>query len=95
MRPEPLRLDRIRVQTARMLEVYSLLRCELENNRLLAPSGEVLERLHRAITTIRANMRVLQEYLLACREDSAAGCEAQEVDGILQAVLRWVREEGK
>jgi hypothetical protein len=93
MDSEPLKLDRIRVQTARMLEVYALLRSEIEVEGALLLSPQDLQRLSRAIAAIRTNMLQLQELLLARREETTAQSEAHEVDEILQAVLRWVQED--
>lgn len=86
--PQKHLLDRIRVQTARMLEVYSLLQCELERNRQLAISHE--ERLHlaQAIDTIAASMRQLQDYFARQQEDSSLPLP-QNIDEILDAVLKW------
>ena len=52
----PLKLDGVRIQTARMLEIYSLLRQELEGaNKIVMPADE-RSRLQRAVDTIAANM---------------------------------------
>jgi len=64
-------LGRVRVQTARMLEIYALLRGELDGGGLrLTPA--MREQLTQAIWTIAGNMKELQEYLAATREDSSA-----------------------
>ena len=90
MESPPIRLDRIRVQTARMMEIYSLLHGELEKNSHLFSSPEERSQLGRAIDTIRANMRqllqALTDYLHQSDEESD---EAQELEEILNAVLEW------
>jgi hypothetical protein len=90
MKNPPIRLDRIRVQTARMMEIYALLQGELEKNAHLLSS--VLERsqLDRAIDTIRTNMRQLLEALTLYQEQNPnSENEAQELEEILNAVLEW------
>ena len=73
------RLERIRVQTARMLEIYSLIRGELEKGReSLLPARE-REELNRAIDTIAVNMQQLQTYFTAEMEESspaAVSCQS-------------------
>lgn len=91
----PLRLDRIRVQTARMVEIYALLQRDLEEATHLHLSPEDRNRLTLAIDTIEANMRQLLECLVAYQEETAHDqAEATELGEILDSVLRWVQENG-
>jgi hypothetical protein len=86
-------LDRLKVQTARMMEIYALLSGELEKNTYLALPATERTQLDQAIATIQANMRQLQEYLMAYQEEnSPTGQEARELEEILDAVLRWQME---
>lgn len=104
----PYNLDGIRVQTARMLEIYSLLRGELDGrNKIGMPEGERF-RLQQAIDTIAANMVDLMSRLAASAEQCSAPdeegrveypgigrldkTEAKELEEILDAVLRWHAE---
>ena len=57
------KLDSIRVQTARMLEIYSLLRAQIERGDLRLSEAE-LSCLNGAIRTIVSNMRILQVQLV-------------------------------
>lgn len=92
----PLRLDRIRVQTARMLEIYALLRRELNEGTGLRLSTGDLGGLQNAIEAIEANMRQLQAAVIAYQEEcSAPDPEARELEEILDAVLKWAQEEGE
>jgi hypothetical protein len=86
MESPPIRLDRIRVQTARMLEIYSLLHGELEKNAHLFSSPEERSQLGRAIDEIRANMRQLLQALTDYLHQSE---ETQELEEIINAVLEW------
>ncbi len=95
MESPPIRLDRIRVQTARMMEIYSLLHGELEKNTHLISSPD---QLGRAIDTIRANMRQLLQALTDyLHQNDVEKDEAQELEEILNAVLEWhmVNAEGE
>jgi len=104
----PLKLDGVRIQTARMLEIYSLLRQELEGaNKIGMPANE-RSRLQRAIDTIAANMAQLAALLAAATETPSAmyqdgsvdypgigridPAEAQELEEILEEVLKWHAE---
>ena len=56
MAANPPNLDRIKVQTARMLEIYDLLQREISNNaRLNVPDGEQ-NMLREAVHTVEKNM---------------------------------------
>lgn len=91
----PLKLDRIRVQTARMVEIYALLQRDLEEATHLHLSPEDRNRLTSAIDIIEANMRDLLACLVAYQEENAPdGVEATELGEILDSVLRWVQENG-
>lgn len=94
MHEPAIKLDAIRVQTARMMEIYALLKNELEKNTLLLSSEETRAQLDSAIDTIRANMRQLLNTLMAYQEkqDCADGnepAEAGELEELLAAVLEW------
>ena len=66
------KLDRIRIQTARMLEIYSLVRRELEKGSNAQPlHTSERDELNRAINTIAANMQQLQTYLASQGEESS------------------------
>lgn len=98
-------LNGIRVQTARMLEIYSLLRNQLESNQLGLSAAE-RQQLQSGVDTIAANMRDLLAYLSRQKEDLAAAAagttheglgemdpsEAEELEEILDAVLKWHAE---
>jgi len=86
--PQKRLLDRIRVQTARMLEVYALLQCELEKNRQLAVSQEERRHLNQAIDIIAASMRQLQDHFAQHPEDNSLPLP-KNIDEILDAVLKW------
>jgi hypothetical protein len=104
----PLNLDGIRVQTARMLEIYALLRRELDGGNRLGASPEDRGRLQRAVDTIAANMADLATRLSAAAEQCSPPdeegrvdypgigrldrSEARELEEILDAVLRWHAE---
>lgn len=90
MKNPPIRLDRIRVQTARMMEIYALLQGELEKNADLLSSAIERSQLDRAIDTIRTNMRQLLEALTVYQEQTPdSDSEARELEEILSAVLEW------
>jgi hypothetical protein len=101
-------LDGIRVQTARMLEIYSLLRSELEGgNKIGIPLAE-RSTLQHAVDTIADNMAQLAAQLAAMMETPSAvhedgsvdypgigrvdPAEARELEEILDAVLKWHAE---
>ena len=89
-----IKLDKIRVQTARMMEIYALLKNELEKNTLLLPSEETRAQLDSAIETIRANMGQLLNTLITYQEqldaaDENESAEAGELGELLTAVLEW------
>ena len=86
-----LKLDTIRVQTARMMEIYALLRGELEKNTLLLTSPEERKQLDASIAAIRTNMRQLLDALVAYQQqqDDIHENEARELEELLHAVLEW------
>ena len=93
------KLSGIRVQMARMLEIYSLLRGQIEGNQLGLSAGE-RQRLQSGIDTIASNMRDLLTVLTQQKEETSAAVksgdadisEAQELEEILDAVLMWHTE---
>ena len=94
MHKPAIKLDAIRVQTARMMEIYALLKNELEKNTLLMPSEETRAQLDSAIETIRANMGQLLNTLITYQEqldstDENESAEAGELEELLTAVLEW------
>ena len=94
MEPAPQELTRIKVQTARMMEIYALLRRELAQQPPNAFRTEDIQQLHRAIATVEANMRQLQEYIVRTRERSSPqSAQARELEDILNAVLAWAQEQ--
>ncbi len=94
MTPSPSKLDQIKIQTARMLEIYALLQKELNENTGLSLSGAQRSQLNRAVEKIEANMKQLQVQLAEQQEDSSeAREELEELDQILNAVLQWHMEE--
>lgn len=70
MAPDSPNLDRVRVQAARMLEIYALLQGELDGGGIRIPPAQ-REQLTQAIRTIAGNMQELQAYLAVAREDSS------------------------
>ncbi|HIG52466.1 MAG TPA: hypothetical protein EYG11_13485 [Candidatus Latescibacteria bacterium] len=99
MRRPQIKLDNIRVQTARMMEIYTLLRGELEKNSGLGPSKHTRSQLDHAIATIHTNMRQILDILTAYQEENSLATEEvqelEELEGILEAVLAWHNEEGE
>ena len=93
------KLSGIRVQMARMLEIYSLLRGQIEGNQLGLSAGD-RQRLQSGIDTIASNMRDLLTVLTQQKEETSAAVksgdadisEAQELEEILDAVLKWHTE---
>ena len=97
------KLDGIRVQTARMLEIYSLLRREIDKPGHFGMPLETRQKLQGAVDTIAANMRQLADLLAAAMETPSAEetpievpgigrlepAEARELEEILDAVLKW------
>ncbi len=93
MTAHALRLDGIRVQMARMVEIYALLQRDLEQTTTLRVSPEDRQRLTAAIQTIERNMKDLLAGLVAYREENAArATPSDDVGQILSTVLRWVQE---
>ena len=64
-------LDRVRVQTARMLELYSLVRRELEKGNDSPLSANERAGLSRAIESIAQSMRQLQTYFASETEQNS------------------------
>ena len=93
MQEPAIKLDAIRIQTARMMEIYALLKNELEKNTLLMPSEETRAQLDSAIETIRANMGQLLNTLITYQEqldstDENESAEAGEPN-ITHAFSDW------
>ena len=83
-------LDRIKVQTARMVEIYALLQKEIANNKALSVSTEDQQLLRKAIGNVETNMRQIQEYFAQHKaENSSDNGETQELEEIVTAVLEW------
>ena len=83
-------LAQIKVQTARMVELYELLQRQLAQGNGIALSAEDRDRLHRSIAVIESNMRQLQAYFANRREESSPlDPEGRELEEILNAVLQW------
>ena len=82
------RIDSIKIQTARMLEVYSLLQSELERSEQLGISVDDRQHLSLAIDTIAGSMRQLQEHFAPLPEENSAS-RPKNIDEILDAVLKW------
>ena len=89
MKSNSIDLDKIRVQTARMMEIYSLLRNELENNTHNISSTLERQKLANAIETIRDNMLKTLEALSALQKQSQNTSEQIELEEILNSVLEW------
>lgn len=91
-----LNLDRIKVQTARMMEIYALLQKELEENTHLSLPAEVRTQLNQAIATVEFNMRQLQAHIVTYQEENShSHTESRELEEILDAVLKWQLEKGE
>lgn len=82
------RIDRIKIQTARMLEVYSLLQNELERSEQLGVSADDRQHLSLAIDTIAGSMRQLQDHFSLLLEQNSSP-RPKNIDEILDAVLKW------
>mgnify|MGYP003978820811 FL=1 len=99
MRRPQIKLDSIRVQTARMMEIYTLLQGELKENSGLGLTKQTRDQLDHAIATIHANMRQILDLLTAYQEENSLATEEvqelEELEGILEAVLAWHNEEGE
>lgn len=94
MTPSPRKLDKIKIQTARMLEIYALLQQELNEATGLSLSGDQRAQLTTAVEKIEANMKQLQVQFAKQQEDSSESREElEELDQILNAVLQWHMEE--
>ncbi|MBM3276861.1 MAG: hypothetical protein FJY95_02095 [Candidatus Handelsmanbacteria bacterium] len=88
------RIDRIKVQTARMLEAYSLLHSELERSKQLGISADDRQQLSLAIDTIAGSMRQLQEHFAEVPAENSA-VKPKNIDEILDAVLKWQMAQAK
>jgi hypothetical protein len=99
MAAKPCQLDRLKIQTARMLEIYALLQREIEGTGGLPLAPETRARLTQAIDTIAANMQQIQEYFARHGEEPAPADPGSpaDLDEILEAVLKWhlANEEGE
>ena len=99
MRRPQIKLDSIRVQTARMMEIYTLLQGELEKNSGLGLTKQTRAKLDHAIATIHTNMRQILDFLTAYQEENSLAAEEvqelEELEGILEAVLAWHNEDGE
>ena len=91
-----IKFDCIRVQTARMMEIYALLQGEFKKNTGLGLTAQTRAQLDHAIATIYANMRQLLEILTTYQEENSPEAEeARELEEILEAVLQWHYAEGE
>jgi len=72
MASSPHNLDRVRIQTARMLEIYSLVAGELESRNGVNISPEDRGRFRHAIETIAGNMAQLKDRLACEQEDTSS-----------------------
>jgi hypothetical protein len=109
----PHKLAGIRIQTARMLEIYSLLRRELDGGNRIGMPDQSRRQLQAAVDTIAVdtiadNMTRLAAQLAAVTETPSARhddgsvdypgigrvdpAEAEELEEILDAVLKWHAE---
>jgi hypothetical protein len=89
-------LDRIKVQTARMVEMYGLLQREIANSEALSVPPEEQQLLRQAIGTIETNMRQIQAYFAQYQEEnSPVSAEARELEEIVNAVLEWCTSHNK
>jgi len=96
MSANPPNLDGIKVQTARMLEIYDLLQREIANSVILNVPDEEQKMLREAIRTVEKNMLQIQELFAECQEEDApAGSEAQELEAIVNSVLEWCADQTK
>ena len=95
MSSSPPKLDQIKIQTARMLEIYALLRKELDENKGLLLSPTKLSQLSASVDKIEANMRQLQTQFAGQQEVSSEEDRRNntELDEIVNAVLKWHTEE--
>lgn len=82
--------DKVRVQTARMLEIYALLKGELEANTGLALTPQARRQLNDAIDTIAGNMTQVTAHIAEpAAENSAQPAPGEPLDQIVDAVLKW------
>ena len=116
MSPESPNLDRLRIQTARMKEIFALLRLQLDASGLRLTDQQRRQLAH-AIGTIARNMEEVEAHFTALPEDTssatsgpaeartaspAAGPQGlppaaapEDIDGLLEAVLKWVMENDR
>ena len=86
------RRDRIKVQTARMLEVYALLKNEIQVKNELSLTPNQHANLQIAIDTIATNMHQLEAELDPSPADNSTFLPDEtvsELDTIVDAVLKW------
>ena len=89
MKSAPINLDKIRVQTARMMEIYALLRNELEKNTFSILSKAEQQQLENGIETIRNNMLQTLEILSTLQKEAKNTGEQLELEELLNSVLKW------
>ena len=96
MSANPPNLDGIKVQTARMLEIYDLLQREIANNAILNVPDEEQSVLREAIRTVERSMLQIQEFFTEYQEENTpASSEAQELEEIVNSVLEWCADHTK
>ena len=85
------RKDRIKVQTARMLEVYALLKSEIEGKSGLSLTPRLHNSLQTAIDTIAANMQNIEAQITPSSADNSMppSKPVEDLDAIVDAVLKW------
>ena len=81
------KLDSVRIQTARMMEIYALLRGELEKNAGLGLTEQARDQLDNAIAMIHANMRQLLDLLTAYQKENTLAAEEVQELGELEEIL--------
>ena len=95
-----IKLDCIRVQTARMMEIYALLQGEFKKNTGLGLTAQTRAQLDHAIATIYANMRQLLEirrrYRIPVWGDITTGVVGVDIDDmrLLHSVLSLIGPSG-
>ena len=92
MATNTLSLSRIKVQTARMLEIYDLLQREIADSEFLKVSGEERRLLEEAVRTVEDNMLQIQAHFSEYEyreENLPTSSEAEELEEIVNAVLQW------
>ena len=87
--------NRIRVQTARMLEIHALLQRELEENLGVESSAQIRHRLAQAVGSLAASMQQLQTFSAGVPENNSPpkkpseNSPSNDLDEIVEAVLKW------